>query len=114
MWRCPKCSETVEQPFEVCWKCGTSADGTEDLDFQPEPDGDAIRETGRVVPWQFSLRTMLVFVTLWSVLLALWRCFGRPVIEFVAIVVLGNVFSALVGLVVTWLLGKPEESDNHQ
>ncbi len=34
-WACPKCGVQVEGDFEVCWGCGTTADGIEDLDFQP-------------------------------------------------------------------------------
>jgi hypothetical protein len=39
MWTCLKCGEDVETGFEVCWSCGTSKDGTEDPDFDPERDG---------------------------------------------------------------------------
>jgi hypothetical protein len=34
MWKCPKCSEGVEDSYEVCWNCGTAKDGTEDPTFQ--------------------------------------------------------------------------------
>jgi hypothetical protein len=34
MWRCPSCAEEVEDGFDVCWNCGTSNDGTPDLNFQ--------------------------------------------------------------------------------
>jgi hypothetical protein len=33
MWRCSKCHSTVDDSFEVCWSCGTSADGVEDPSF---------------------------------------------------------------------------------
>ncbi len=33
MWTCPKCGAKVDPSFEVCWQCGTSADGTEDPSF---------------------------------------------------------------------------------
>lgn len=44
MWECKKCRESVEDTFDVCWKCGTSMDGVEDLSFRPEPDwaGDGV------------------------------------------------------------------------
>ena len=32
-WTCPKCGEEVEANFDVCWKCGTAADGSEDPAF---------------------------------------------------------------------------------
>ena len=37
MWRCGKCGESVDDNFEVCWKCGTSKEGVEDPTFQPAP-----------------------------------------------------------------------------
>jgi hypothetical protein len=33
MWTCPKCGTKVDSSFEVCWSCGTSADGVEDPNF---------------------------------------------------------------------------------
>lgn len=33
MWKCKKCGEEVEELFDVCWNCGTSADGVEDANF---------------------------------------------------------------------------------
>jgi hypothetical protein len=35
MWTCAKCGTKVDSSFEVCWSCGTSADGTEDPNFVP-------------------------------------------------------------------------------
>ena len=40
MWTCPKCKQTVEDDFEVCWKCGTSKDGVEDPAFEQERGSD--------------------------------------------------------------------------
>jgi hypothetical protein len=34
MWNCPKCGEEVDDDFDVCWECGTTADGVEDPNFQ--------------------------------------------------------------------------------
>ena len=33
MWTCPKCGTKVDPSFEVCWSCGTTADGVEDPTF---------------------------------------------------------------------------------
>jgi hypothetical protein len=33
MWTCPKCNETVEDDFCVCWNCGTAQDGSLDPEF---------------------------------------------------------------------------------
>jgi hypothetical protein len=35
MWTCPNCGAEVDPTFEVCWRCGTSRDGTLDPDFVP-------------------------------------------------------------------------------
>jgi len=33
MWTCPKCSESLDDAFNECWKCGTFKDGAEDPGF---------------------------------------------------------------------------------
>jgi hypothetical protein len=33
MWTCPKCGSKVDVDFDVCWSCGTSREGVEDLTF---------------------------------------------------------------------------------
>jgi hypothetical protein len=33
MWTCPKCQAKVDPSFEVCWSCGTTAQGEEDPNF---------------------------------------------------------------------------------
>jgi hypothetical protein len=33
-WSCPRCAAEVDGELEVCWACGTTADGVEDADFQ--------------------------------------------------------------------------------
>lgn len=33
-WPCPKCGAEVDGELEVCWACGTTADGIEDADFR--------------------------------------------------------------------------------
>ena len=35
MWTCPKCGTKVDPSFDVCWNCGTLADGVEDPTFVP-------------------------------------------------------------------------------
>jgi hypothetical protein len=39
MWTCRKCAAEVDDDFEVCWQCGTAADGTVDTAFRAEADG---------------------------------------------------------------------------
>jgi hypothetical protein len=42
MWTCPKCGSKVDPSFQVCWKCGTTADGVEDPDFVAADDAPPI------------------------------------------------------------------------
>ena len=42
MWRCPKCRSKVDDSFEVCWSCGTTADGIEDPNFVTADEADPI------------------------------------------------------------------------
>ncbi len=49
MWTCPKCHSKVDPSFEVCWSCGTSADGVEDPTFVKADDSGPI-EDGPVAP----------------------------------------------------------------
>ena len=50
MWTCPKCGAKVNAGFDVCWQCGTGADGTEDLTFVTADQAPPIEEpTGNVV-----------------------------------------------------------------
>ena len=41
MWTCPKCGTHVDPAFDVCWKCGTSAQGVEDPSFVPADEAPA-------------------------------------------------------------------------
>ena len=49
MWTCPKCDTKVDPSFDVCWNCGTSADGVEDPTFVKADDAGPI-ETDPVTP----------------------------------------------------------------
>jgi hypothetical protein len=42
MWQCPKCHSRVDDSFEVCWSCGTTADGVEDPDFVTADEAEPI------------------------------------------------------------------------
>lgn len=46
MWKCPNCEEAVEDSFETCWNCGTSADGSADPDFHRVEDDPTIPDPG--------------------------------------------------------------------
>jgi len=34
MWTCPKCSEDIDDEFDVCWNCGTDTEGNVDPEFE--------------------------------------------------------------------------------
>ena len=38
MWRCPNCSEPIDDQFDACWKCGTAQEGTPAADVHAHPD----------------------------------------------------------------------------
>jgi hypothetical protein len=42
MWICPKCETHVDPSFDVCWACGTSADGVEDPSFVTADEAEPI------------------------------------------------------------------------
>lgn len=44
MWSCPKCQSKVDDAFEVCWQCGTTADGVEDPNFVSADDAAPIAD----------------------------------------------------------------------
>jgi len=44
MWTCTKCGTKVDPAFDVCWMCGTTAEGVEDPTFVPA-DQPASQET---------------------------------------------------------------------
>lgn len=50
MWACPKCGESIEEAFAVCWSCGTGRDGTEDPTFRGEDSVPAPSEEETALP----------------------------------------------------------------
>jgi hypothetical protein len=44
MWQCPKCHSKVDDWFDVCWSCGTTANGIEDPDFVTADEADPIAD----------------------------------------------------------------------
>jgi hypothetical protein len=49
-WSCPKCGAEVDAELEVCWACGTTADGEEDADFQDAEAAVTPKPTKRTGP----------------------------------------------------------------
>jgi hypothetical protein len=45
MWICPKCGAKVDPSFDVCWQCGTSAEGVEDPSFVHADDATPIEDS---------------------------------------------------------------------
>jgi hypothetical protein len=113
MWRCPKCRETVQKSFDVCWHCGTSRDGLEDQGFRAEPDdADATKAADAVAPPrtpQYTLRTLLLFVTLIALACAVMHG-DLSLLLFTALcVVVANVAGAILAAFVTYGLGIPND-----
>ncbi len=48
MWTCPKCESKVDPSFDVCWNCGTAADGEVDPTFVKADDSAPIDEPSLV------------------------------------------------------------------
>jgi hypothetical protein len=46
MWRCEQCGEVIDEIFDACWNCGTSAAGDCDAGFHPESEADVSNHTG--------------------------------------------------------------------
>jgi Putative prokaryotic signal transducing protein len=55
MWKCPKCSENLNDEFEVCWSCGTTREGVVNPDFL---NGD----TGSPAPENLPMEKLAPFV----------------------------------------------------
>jgi hypothetical protein len=36
-WECSKCGEQIDEHWKTCWRCGTSIDGENELNFLDEP-----------------------------------------------------------------------------
>ncbi len=66
MWICPKCQAEVEDGFEICWACGTSADGKEDPDFDPEFDGVMDEATYRETAAARQREEFVTVATVWK------------------------------------------------
>jgi hypothetical protein len=72
MWRCPECGTDVEGSFDVCWRCGTTRNGTRDPEFRTADDPEAIPETPRERP-QFTIGSILLLTLVLSLLFAAIR-----------------------------------------
>ncbi|MDB4671493.1 MAG: hypothetical protein P8M80_06995 [Pirellulaceae bacterium] len=47
-WICPECEKWIDEPFDVCWHCGTGMDGTKNPDFGRESDAADLDEDPEV------------------------------------------------------------------
>jgi len=86
-WNCPKCQESVDSQLDCCWNCGTTPDGVEDPTFcradTMADEGDEALDLSELakasdqdqpsrlplVRFRFSLRTLMIGVTLLCVVL---------------------------------------------
>lgn len=44
MWACPKCQESLDDDFDICWQCGTDREGNVDESFVSADDAEAIMD----------------------------------------------------------------------
>ena len=115
VWSCPKCSETIDDGFVVCWRCGTDQHGKEDPQFPSEAeDYDALPSGAkgsrpRRSSWQFSLSTLLIIVSSAAIILGAFRVF--PAITRLVIYggIVGNFFGLALALFVTYVLRIPND-----
>lgn len=95
MWQCPECNETVEPSLHICWKCGTSRDGTRDPDFKSvdnlarpdtanlsQVDPTLLTSAGPTAPpalpnIKFVLRTFLGIAAVCAILFAIGAWYNR-------------------------------------
>jgi tetratricopeptide (TPR) repeat protein len=99
MWNCPHCNESVEEPLDVCWKCGTSREGELDPEFKPadeisspdtaelpvlaqeqrSPESPAAPGT---VNWNWRWLAAAFVITLCLVLLSAWLARPKSAADF--------------------------------
>ena len=122
-WNCPGCGTDVEQPFVVCYHCGTRSTGEPDPSFEREVDAaveaelqwaEALRTeavTGRR-RWQFTLRGMMLFLFVLCGLLAI-SGYAGPILWFVVMCILvTNVLGVVVAWIVTHVFRIPNDGSN--
>ena len=113
MWNCPKCGESSDDTFAVCWHCGTDRDGNEDPGFRPVSElvdaGTELAETERPQPWQFSLWSLFLLVTCVALILGLIHGLPRVVVEVVVGIVIANLLGLILGFFVTYVLRIPDD-----
>ena len=97
MWNCPQCRESIEDDFDVCWKCGTSRWGDRDPKFQ-SADEISSSETALLpvidshepveefqppaVQWNRRLIAGALAVTLCLLLLVAWLTWPKSAADF--------------------------------
>lgn len=113
-WICPKCSETIDGGFVVCWRCGTDQHGKEDPNFPSQAEDDAASPASdeadkRRSPVQFSLLTLLFGVSCVAILLGAFRVFPEITKLFIYAGILGNLIGLALALFVTYILRVPND-----
>lgn len=92
MWPCPKCNESIDDNFHVCWRCGTLRDGTEDPTFVAVEEIVAHQEPRPGRPGQMSLAGLFLLTALVGITLGLFvdtsgRLFGALLVAVFFVVV---------------------------
>jgi hypothetical protein len=89
MWLCPECDETIDDPFDVCWNCGTDQAGIKDLEFRHADEHPVIysesppkiKKTA-----QFGLLSLLVSMTCLAIIFSVVAKGGGPLLAGVLLV----------------------------
>jgi len=65
-WNCAECGERSQQDGEVCWRCGTSSDGTVDQDFHRDslPEESSGHDPSGMLTGWASLSTGALYLTM--------------------------------------------------
>ena len=113
MWNCPKCDESLDDTFAVCWQCGTDHNGQEDPDFCAAAENGTtvkkLEETEPPLRWQIGLWILLLLIPWTALIVGLIR--GTPDVVGLALVgiIIANLLGLIFGLFVTCVLRFPND-----
>lgn len=114
MWTCLDCDESHTDAHVLCWRCGairSSSPPTDLPDSTPKTDASGSAPPARIP--HFNGRTMFVMTAILGFFYLPWRAAGGSFGSFLLVLVIGNGISALVGLVATAVLPRPDKNGDY-